>query len=441
MKVNIGKLNDTWNYTIENNNKKFFLKGVIEGETVDVQIDNTIKINKILTISPNRERKICQYQDSCGGCQGIHMKYEYQLKLKQEMIERLFKENHLLSNNVIKPIKYSNNLKYRNKSQIVFGYNNRKIVAGFYEELSHNIVSVDECILQDEAITKCQKVLKELIEKFHYSIYDESKDKGLIKHILVKTTTLGEVMIVIVTKEEILPGSNNLVKAIVSQIKGVKTIIQNINPKKTTHVLGEKEKILYGKGYIIDDLLGYKFKISSKSFYQINRFVTPILYQEILNQVKNKHFNSIIDAYSGTSTIGIILSKEVNKVTCVELEQSSVNDALENIKNNNIKNVRVFKDDATRFILNMERRKEQVDLVVMDPPRKGSTKEFINSLNKLKPKQIIYVSCDPHTLVNDLKDLIKDYAITSVQPVDMFPNTFHVETVCCLVKTDKSLRK
>ena len=242
-------------------------------------------------------------------------------------------------------------------------------------------------------------------------------------------------MVVIVTGTEIFPGCQNFVKALTSRCKDITTVIQNINNRKTSAVLGEKEKVLYGKGFITDVLLGKKFKISSKSFYQINSSQCEVLYTKALELANLSKNDILFDAYSGVGTIGLIASDKVAKVISVELVKDAVSDAIQNAKMNNIKNVHFFCDDASNFMKNMAVKKERVDVLIMDPPRKGSDAKFLNAAIKLSPKKIIYISCDPRTQVIDLLTLLDNgYQITAIQPVDMFPFTSHVESVVCLTR-------
>ena len=240
-------------------------------------------------------------------------------------------------------------------------------------------------------------------------------------------------MVVIVTGSDIFPGCQNFVKALVSRCKDITTIIQNVNGRKTSAVLGDKEKILYGKGFITDILLGKKFKISAKSFYQINSAQCAVLYSKALELANLSKTDILFDAYCGVGTIGLVASDKVSKVIGVELVKDAVNDAIYNAKMNNIKNIHFFCDDASNFMKNMAVKKEKVDVVIMDPPRKGSDEKFLNAVVKLSPKKVIYISCDPRTQVVDLKHLLNNgYQIMAIQPVDMFPFTSHIENIVLL---------
>ena len=436
MKIIVNKLNDNFSYELEFNGKIYYLNNALENETLEVSINKekrTIKIDKVINPSKYRIKPKCDIYDLCGGCKLLHVDYNHQLFLKTEMVKRLFKENNFKVN-VLDTIGMSNPTEYRNKNQVVFGFNNqRKVVSGFYEENTHKIVNFTTCYLQDKVSDKIVNTIKDLMMKMRIMPYDEDKQKGLIRHVMVKRSkTLNETMVIIVTSTEVFPGRNNFIKALLASNKEITTIIQNINPKKTTQVLGDKEIVLFGKGFINDILCGKKFKISSKSFYQINPEQTKILYTKALENAKLSKTDILLDAYSGVGTIGIIASDNVSKVISVELEKQAVNDAIINAKLNNIKNIHFYNDDATRFINNLVNKKEKIDCVVMDPPRKGSTESFLKAVLKLRPKKIIYISCDPHTQVVDLKLLVNDYKITYVQPVDMFPHTQHVENIVCM---------
>ena len=416
--------------------KKLPINNAIKGETLEVNYTNnkkTLKVDKIIEPSIYRITPPCNIYNRCGGCKLLHIKYEHQLELKTNLVKELFKDFKVKINDTLG---MTNPNHYRNKNQIVFGFDDkRRIVSGFYEEFTHKIVNFETCYVQDEISDNIVKTIKDLFLKMHIMPYDETKRRGLIRHVMIKRSkALNETMVIIVTSQDVFPGRQNFIKALLSKHKDITTIIQNINPKATTHVLGDKEIVLFGKGYINDILCKCKFKISSKSFYQINPIQTKVLYEKAIELANLQKDEIVLDAYSGVGTIGIVLASSVSKVISVELEKSSHIDAINNAKINNIKNIHFYNDDATRFIINLANKKEHIDVVIMDPPRKGSDEGFLKAVLKLKPKKIIYISCNPQTQVIDLKYLINDYKITYVQPVDMFPQTHHVETVVCLEK-------
>ena len=241
-------------------------------------------------------------------------------------------------------------------------------------------------------------------------------------------------MVVLVTNVDVFPGRNNFVKALIKECPEVTTIVQNINTRSTNVILGEKEHVLYGKGYIEDSLNGVWFQISAKSFYQTNPVTTEKLYAYAMVCGHLSKEDVVLDAYSGIGTIGLVASKYCKEVISVEIVPAAVKDAIKNAKRNNITNFHEYADDASIFITRMAKEGQHLDVLFMDPPRKGSDEKFLNAVLKLKPSRIVYVSCDPSTLARDVAYINKSYKVTTVQPFDMFPHTTHVETVCLLTK-------
>lgn len=427
---------------IEIKGKTYKLDNVLKDEVVDVDITKDGKnaiLKQIKTVSSKRVKPVCPIYNKCGGCSLLHIDYSEQLKMKKELVENLFFETYNRYYNVNDCLGMKDPSHYRNKNQIVFKNvkgGKCRIASGFYEENTHNVVSFDTCYIQDEISDKIVGTIKELMLKMHYNAYDEDKRTGLIRHVMIKrSVATKEIMVVIVTGSEIFPGCQNFVKALIARYKDISTIIQNVNNKKTSAVLGDKEKVIYGKGFIYDILLGKKFKISAKSFYQVNSSQCAVLYSQALECAALNKNEVLLDAYCGVGTIGIIASDKVKKVIGVELVKDAVNDAITNAKMNNIKNIHFFCDDASNFMKNLVQKKEQVDVVVMDPPRKGSDERFLNAVIKLSPKKIIYISCDPRTQVIDLKHLLNNnYVIKEIQPVDMFPHTQAIENIVLLIR-------
>lgn len=408
---------------------------LIVGELVDIETSPKPTI-KIIKPSINRVNPLCPMFNKCGGCRLQHMNYDYQLSVKTNFVERLFKD-HNLNTTILQTIGALNPFNYRNKSQVVFKFKNGKLLSGFYEEGTHEVVNFDNCYLQNKVANEIIRTFKELMIKFKVSAYDEDKNKGVIRHLLIKSSTFTkEVEVVIVTGSNEFFGKSNFVKALINKCPYITTVIQNINSRKTSAVLGDKEMILYGKGFITDKLLDYTFKITSKSFYQINHEQTIKLYSEALNLVKITKNDVVLDAYCGVGTIGIISAVHAKNVIGVELVKDAVENAIINAKMNSINNIRFYNQDATDFILKLVEKKAKIDVVIMDPPRSGSTKEFLNALKKIKPRKILYISCNPKTQVEDLKYLVSDYKLMLVQPVDMFPQTEHVETIALMCLKD-----
>lgn len=425
------------------NHNKYFVKGTIADELVEIELVSKGKIKlavlrKVIKPSKYRIKPVCPIYQQCGSCSLLHIEYSEQLRIKQQYVQNLFKDKLGINKGVLLTVGMENPSHYRNKNQVVFKNVNskEKIISGFYQEGTHNVVNFNECYIQDEISDKIVKTIKQLMIEMRISAYDEDKKTGLIRHVLIKRSNqTKEVMVVFIISNTVFPGRNNFIKKLIEKHPEITTIIQNINNRSTSAVLGENETIIYGKGYIYDILLGKKFKISSKSFYQINSIQTAKLYSLAIKAAELNKNDVILDTYCGVGTIGIIASDYVKQVLSVEIVNDAVKDAIDNAKTNSIKNIRFFCDDASNFMVNLAKAKENVDVVIMDPPRKGSDERFINSLLRLSPKKIIYISCNPDTLTDDLKLILKGkYNITYIQPVDMFPHTSHVECIVCLTR-------
>lgn len=376
--------------------------------------------------------KKCPLYGKCGGCQLLHLPYEKTIEFKKNYVLDCFKKEGINAK-INKFISAKEPYNYRNKMIIGFKIQNSKVVSGFYEENSHKIIDLDYCIMHSELQNNIAKYIKQLIIDYKIKPYDEDRKTGIIRYVLIREAIYTkQILITFVTSSEVLPSRSEIVKKICAKFKEVKTIIQNINPRKTSIVLGEKEKVLFGKPYIEDKLMGLTFKITSKSFYQVNPKQTELLYQEVVNSLDIKKDDLIIDAYSGIGTIGMILSKNASDVISVENNTQAYKAAIMNARDNNIKNIHFINADATEFINEMALENERVDWLVLDPPRTGSTISFLKNAIKLKPKKIIYVSCGPDTLARDLKILLEKYHITYISLVDMFCFTKHIESVVCL---------
>lgn len=373
----------------------------------------------------------CPVAKKCGGCQLTNMTYEEQLKFKQSKVIKLLGRFGRVS-----PIIGMNRpYHYRNKVQAAFGRTKSgMIISGVYQSSTHNIVKVDSCLIEDEKADEIIVTIRELLKSFHLTVYDENTGKGFLRHVLVKRAFgTGEIMVVLVTGTPVFKSKSDFCRVLRQKHPEITTIVQNVNNGFTSLVLGEKETVLYGDGYITDILLGYKFRISPKSFYQINYYGTQILYSKAMEFADIKNYETVIDAYCGVGTIGIIASQYSQNVISVELNRDAVKDAKINAAINNVKNIRFFCDDATDFLLGAAKDNIKVDVVLMDPPRAGSTVSFMKSVCVLAPERVVYISCNPETLSRDLTFFTKNgYAVRKIQPVDMFPHTSHIETVVLL---------
>lgn len=374
----------------------------------------------------------CPHRKKCGGCQLQNMPYERQLSFKQVKVIKLLGRYHHVS----EIIGMQNPYHYRNKVQAAFGERQKEIISGVYQSSTHNIVPVDSCMIEDQKADEIIVTVRKLLKSFKLRAFNDVTMKGFLRHVLIKRGfSSGEIMVVLVTAMLDFPKSSQFVNALLERHPDITTIVQNVNNKRTSLILGEKSRMLYGDGYIEEDLCGFRFRISPKAFYQINPTQTQVLYNKALEYAELSGNETLLDAYCGTGTIGIIASKHVNKVVGVELNSDAVKDAVTNAKLNKIENVKFYCDDAGEFMVKAANEKEKYDVVIMDPPRAGASLDFLRSLVMLAPQKVVYISCNPETQARDLSFLTrKGYKVRRIQPVDMFPHTEHVETVCLLTK-------
>ena len=373
----------------------------------------------------------CNISKKCGGCQFQGIPYKEQLKKKQK------KEQSLLGayGKVCSIIGMENPYYYRNKVHAVFDRDRKgNIISGIYEEGTHRVVPVENCLIEDEKSQEIIRTIRGMLKSFKIRTYDEDTGYGLLRHVLIRRGfSTGEIMVVLVTGSPIFPSKNNFVKALRKAHPEITTVVLNVNDRQTSMVLGDWEKPIFGPGFIKDRLCGCTFRISPKSFYQVNPVQTEILYQTAIDYASLTGKETVIDAYCGIGTIGLIAAKKAGKVIGVELNKDAVKDARINAKENKITNAAFYQGDAGRFMVEMAAKGEKADVVFMDPPRAGSDERFLSSVVKLSPKKVIYISCNPETLARDLKYLTKHhYKVEKIQPVDMFPFCDHCETVCSL---------
>ena len=447
---------------------------------------NATKKNTTKDTSVNKDKKDqskCPYFTKCGGCSYINKTYAEQLEIKQQNVSKFLKD--IASSQGIKIEKILGTDEpyyYRNKVHSVFALDaSGKPVRGIYSEKSHRVVAVKGCMLEDKKADEIIEEVYRLLPSFKYKVFDEDRGTGWLRHVLVRVGHIGnrhtgsigdssmdtkgkegintQIMLVLVTVSVPFPGKNNFIKAIRTKFPEITTIVQNINDKRTSMVLGERNIVCYGPGYIEDELMGLKFRISPDSFYQVNSYQTEKLYKKAIeyafynaspkkNRGKDKEYISlpktIIDAYCGTGTIGMGMADKAKNVIGIELNASAVKDAIQNAKKNEIKNIEFVKADATTWMQEyQEKIKEKAGdyVLVMDPPRSGSTEAFISAAANAGIEHIVYVSCNPETLARDLKVFIKrKYKVKKITPVDMFPWTEHVE-VCCLLERLRSAKE
>lgn len=398
-----------------------------------VQTDSKPLSEKRKEQQPKKKAVLCPVYKKCGGCQLLHMNYKKQLNWKREQLAALLKPYGKLEG----IIGMETPEHYRHKVHAVFGRDGKgKVISGVYKEGTHIIVPVENCLLENEKADAIIQTVKELLKSFKIKTYDEDTGYGLLRHVLVRAGySTGQIMVVLVLGSPILPSKNNFVKALRKVHPEITTVVVNVNDKRTSMVLGEKEQVIYGPGYIEDQLCGMTFKISPKSFYQVNPVQTEVLYQKAIAFAGLSGKEVVLDAYCGTGTIGMLASPHAGSVIGVELNKDAVRDAIAGAKRNKLPNIRFYQADAGDFMVRMAGGGEKVDVVFMDPPRTGSSEKFLAALVKLKPRKVVYISCNPETLARDLKYLSeKGYRMETGVGVDMFPFTMHVETVVLMSK-------
>lgn len=377
----------------------------------------------------------CSAAKKCGGCQYQGVSYTEQLKKKQRFGEKLLGKFCRVS----PIIGMEDPCYYRNKVHRVFDRDRKgNIISGNYQANTHHVIPVEDCMIEDRECQEIIHTIRKMLKSFKIKTYDEDTGYGLLRHVLVRRGfQTGEIMVVLVLGSPILPSKNNFVKALRNVHPKITTVVLNVNDKKTSMVLGEKEHILYGPGFIRDRLCGCMFRISPKSFFQVNPVQTETLYRTAIEYAGLNGRETVIDAYCGTGTIGIAAAKHAKKVIGVELNRDAVRDARMNARENKISNIEFRCGDAGEFMSAMAAAGEKADVVFMDPPRAGSDEKFLASVVRLQPKRVVYISCNPVTLERDLKYLTKHgYAAKKIQPVDMFPFTECMESIVLLQKNN-----
>ena len=375
----------------------------------------------------------CKAAKKCGGCQYQGIPYEKQLQDKQKAVRQLMQPFCKTAGITGMKDPYH----YRNKVHAVFARKkDGTIISGVYEEGTHRVVPVETCQIEDEKADAIINDIRGLLKSFKIKIYNEDTGYGLLRHVLIRRGfSTGEIMVVLVLGFPVMPSKNNFVKALRKLHPEITTVVLNVNDKRTSMVLGDRETTIYGKGYIEDVLCGLRFRISSKSFYQINPVQTEKLYGKAMELAGLSGTERVIDAYCGIGTIGMVAAKSAKEVIGVELNPDAVRDAVKNAKHNQMKNIRFYQEDAGRFMEKMAALGEKADVVFMDPPRSGSTEQFMKSVVTLAPKKIVYISCDPQTQARDLKYLTRyGYKAMGAYPYDMFPFTKHAENIVLLTK-------
>lgn len=415
-----------------------FIEGGIPDDKVLVEITKVKKnyaLGKIIEIkepSSYRIKPICAFADECGGCQTQHIDYAKQLEIKKNKVisnmERIGKLKNVLINDVLG---MNQPYRYRNKAQFPVGMESRQSVIGFYKKGTHEIVNIEGCEIQHEINNKILKIFKKFIDENKVSVYDSKSGKGLLRHILTRVSyASGDLMVVIITNGSKLPFKDEIINELTSRIPQIKSIVQNINKKKTNVILGRECKTLYGQDKIVDYIGNLKFEISPLSFFQVNPFQTKVLYDKALEYAGLTGNETVFDIYCGIGTISLFLAQKAKKVYGIEVIEAAIKDAKRNAKLNILDNAEFFVGKAEEVVPKLYKQGLKADVVVVDPPRKGCDKVVLETIAMMKPKRVVYVSCKPSTLARDLKILDElGYKTLEIQPVDMFPHTTHVECV------------
>ena len=422
-------------------NFTIFIPNSIKGEKVKILIVKVLsshafgKVVEILKKSESRVESDCSTYKRCGGCQLRHVKYSETLKMKRNAIQSLVNKTLDTNIEVKQTLGMETPYHYRNKAQYPVGVNKEgKPVIGVFANRTHEIIPIERCMIQDEKTEEIAKYILNYIKQNHISIYNEKTRKGLIRHIVTKIgKRTNEIMVIIVINGDQIPNEQNLVKKLIDKFPNIKTIVKNINEKNTNVILGEKNVTLYGDGVIKDKLGDLTFKISPLSFYQVNPVQTEKLYSIGVESANITKKDIVFDLYCGIGTISLFMAKYAKKVYGIEIVKQAVEDAIENAKMNNIDNTEFIAGDVEEVLDDLINYKKIIpDIIMVDPPRKGLDKTSIQNILKIKPKKLVYISCNPATLVRDLKMLEEKYDIENIKPVDMFPFTSHVECVAVL---------
>ena len=427
----IAKIND---FTI-------FIPGTIKGEIVRILIVKVLssyaygKVLEIMEKSEDRQEADCDTYKRCGGCDLRHIKYNKTLEMKQNMVQSLV--NKTLKNNIVvkNTIGMEKPYYYRNKLIYPVGTDeNRKIYAGIYANRTHTIIKPKECLIQDKESQEIVRTIEKILNKYNITAYDEKNKQGLIRNILIKKGfKTNDILIVFILTKEVLPYEKEIVEELKIKYKNIVSIVKNINSKNTNVVLGDRNINIFGNGFLYDYLEDFKFKISPNSFYQVNPVQAEVLYNIGVKEAGISNKDTVFDLYCGIGTISLFMSKYAKKVYGVEIVKQAIEDAKINAKLNNIENVEFFSGDCEKVVDDLINVKNIIpDIVMVDPPRKGLDNNTVNNLLKIESKKIVYISCNPATMVRDLEKLEGKYEIKFIQPVDMFPFTKHVECVVVL---------
>lgn len=418
-----------------------FIPNAIVGERCAVRIEKVGKswaagkITEILAKSPHRVQRECPISASCGGCDFWHMDYEEETRLKadrvRQCLNRLGGENLAHIPILAAPTCHG----YRNKAQYPVASQKGRVFAGFFKAGTHSVVENQRCLILPEETNRVKDIVIDYVNQNHISAYDETSHTGLLRHIYVRRGAVsGQMLVCLVLNGRRLPKPEQLIERL-RAVSGFTTLVLSVNTKKGNTILGEEFITLYGPGYIEDTLCGLNFRLSARSFYQVNHHQAQRLYEAAIEQAGITKSDTVLDLYCGVGTITLCMAKAAGRVIGVEVVEAAVQDARENALRNGVDNAEFFCADAGKAALELEAKGIRPDVVVVDPPRKGLNADCIEALAKMSPRRIVYVSCDPATLGRDVA-LLKErgYRLQNAMAADLFPRTVHVESIVCLVK-------
>lgn len=416
-----------------------FVPNAAAGDIAEVKILKAAKnyafgkIEKIITPSADRIPPDCEIFSKCGGCTFRHISYEAELRFKQKRVYDALTRIGGVGGDIIEDIVASPSCDgYRNKAQLpVTADNDGRIRVGFFALRSHRVIPLDRCALQSVVFNKAIDVFLQWANEVKPSVYNEETHSGVLRHLYLRhAQKTDELMVCIVANANELRKENQLVEMLKSELPNLKTVVLNTNTEKTNVITGKQCRNLYGDGYITDELCGMKFRISPLSFYQVNREQAERLYDIAAKLANLKRYETLLDMYCGTGTIGLSMAKKVKKMIGVEIIPQAIEDAKKNAAENGITNAEFICSDAVRAAIQLHEKETHPDCIILDPPRKGCDSELISTVTEMMPKRIVYVSCDPATLARDVKLFAeKGFTAKKAVPVDMFPRTGHVETV------------
>ena len=419
-----------------------FVPHALPGETVSVVIEEVKNsyargyIKQILHESADRVAPLCILYEECGGCQLQHLSYEAQLRAKRaQVVDALTHIGKLPQIPVRETLRAEEPWNYRNKMQFPIGRNNGQIVIGCFAQGSHRIINTENCHIQRAENNDLANAAREIAEQLHIPVYNEDTHKGVLRHIVGRVGRSNDLMTVIVTATKQLPRTKDFVRMMRERLPNLVSVHQNIQTYRNNVIMGRDTQLLWGRPTIIDSLGRLNFHISPRSFFQVNTRQAERLYEQALAYADRHGTETVIDAYCGTGTITLFLAQKARKVYGIEIVQPAILDARKNARDNHVKNAEFIVGDATVVMPALYKQGIRPDVVVVDPPRAGCTETVLRTFANMKPQRIVYVSCNPATLARDLA-ILKDlgYLAQEVQPVDLFPQTSHVENVCLLRK-------